>query len=414
MSLVNLSVNTQPPGLLRGSWLKRCPDSENEDDNGEGIPSKVPRYSWYVTLESESPQPTDEDDESVYSVQDKETDYVTDTSDTSTHTWVSSTDGGDLALHVEYEVASLSEDPNPFDNNTSSSDVSDIVAMGVLTFCDSDLGLADDSNDSRSSVDSEIGTADYWTCVQCNTKNNNPLFRYCEKCYQIRKNFFPPRPKWRKSRRQLQSCKDSLNKNLSEQGSFKQELSSVDSGLGSSQDGKCSPMLDVELDETTIPSKTCVTSSSSLPMSPSKLGQSGDTADSGFKIDRPAAVDTCPSSISQDILNESEYTTGSMLVNNGNNDRPNDETVNRNIPWMMNRDPKYRDKIIVETHSTLGETESKLCITCTAAPKNGAFVHGAVTHICCCYRCAVKVWSKTKRCPICNRKVTNVLKAFYT
>lgn len=65
----------------------------------------------------------------------------------------------------------------------------ELVTIGVITtaICDeSDLGWADNSSDvSRNSIDSEIGLADYWTCVQCNTRNNNPLFRYCEKCYQV-------------------------------------------------------------------------------------------------------------------------------------------------------------------------------------------------------------------------------------
>lgn len=59
------------------------------------------------------------------------------------------------------------------------------------------------------------------------------------------------------------------------------------------------------------------------------------------------------------------------------------------------------------------ENDSKFCLVCTVSPKNGAFVHGNVSHICCCYRCAIKVWKTTRHCPICQRKVTNVLKAFY-
>lgn len=61
--------------------------------------------------------------------------------------------------------------------------------MGVIAIahaaCDSDVGLADDSDDSRTSRDSEISLADYWTCFQCNTSNNNPKFRYCDKCYTV-------------------------------------------------------------------------------------------------------------------------------------------------------------------------------------------------------------------------------------
>jgi hypothetical protein len=66
--------------------------------------------------------------------------------------------------------------------------------------------------------------------------------------------------------------------------------------------------------------------------------------------------------------------------------------------------------------SRLQQTQGleSLCIVCTARPKNGAFVHGKITHICCCYPCAMKVWmTNGNRCPICNRKVTQLLKAFY-
>lgn len=47
------------------------------------------------------------------------------------------------------------------------------------------LDRVEDSDATSTSIDSELGKADYWTCVQCNTTNNNPLFRYCEKCYQV-------------------------------------------------------------------------------------------------------------------------------------------------------------------------------------------------------------------------------------
>lgn len=67
--------------------------------------------------------------------------------------------------------------------------------MGVIAaiYNETDFGFADDSEDSRSTVDSEIGRADYWTCVQCTNKNNNPLFRYCEKCYQVKMLFHSQR-----------------------------------------------------------------------------------------------------------------------------------------------------------------------------------------------------------------------------
>lgn len=51
---------------------------------------------------------------------------------------------------------------------------------------DSDeLILADTEDDTDGSIDLELGQADYWKCVKCNNLQNNPLYRYCEKCYQV-------------------------------------------------------------------------------------------------------------------------------------------------------------------------------------------------------------------------------------
>lgn len=55
---------------------------------------------------------------------------------------------------------------------------------------------------------------------------------------------------------------------------------------------------------------------------------------------------------------------------------------------------------------------NNLCIICVSEPKDSAFVHARSLHISCCYKCAIKVWNKKKRCPICNCKVKNVLKCY--
>ena len=53
-----------------------------------------------------------------------------------------------------------------------------------------------------------------------------------------------------------------------------------------------------------------------------------------------------------------------------------------------------------------------MCIMCLSSPKNCAFIHTRAVHISTCYSCAIKTWSTTKRCPICNNKASNILKAF--
>lgn len=59
-----------------------------------------------------------------------------------------------------------------------------------------------------------------------------------------------------------------------------------------------------------------------------------------------------------------------------------------------------------------GLTANGKCIMCLARSKNGAFVHNHLLHVCCCYKCAVKIWNKKKRCPICNMPVKTILKIF--
>lgn len=45
--------------------------------------------------------------------------------------------------------------------------------------------LADTEEESDGSVDLELGQADYWKCVKCNNQQNNPMYRFCERCFQV-------------------------------------------------------------------------------------------------------------------------------------------------------------------------------------------------------------------------------------
>lgn len=140
----------------------------------------------------------------------KEIVHVTDVCKDSTDDDFSDTDSskteGYAVLDVEYEVASTTDDDE--DDNSSISSGTDEFAYKTATAAyyqfnalmgrqqDSseeltdDFILADTEDDTDGSVDLELGQADYWKCVKCNNKQNNPLYRYCEKCYQVRNSFF--------------------------------------------------------------------------------------------------------------------------------------------------------------------------------------------------------------------------------
>lgn len=50
---------------------------------------------------------------------------------------------------------------------------------------DDDEFILADTEESDGSCDLELSQHDYWKCVKCNNKQNNPLYRYCERCYQV-------------------------------------------------------------------------------------------------------------------------------------------------------------------------------------------------------------------------------------
>lgn len=53
---------------------------------------------------------------------------------------------------------------------------------GDLVFADSEQ-----TEDDGSDIDSEMDWYDFWKCAQCQADNNNPLYRYCEKCFKVMK-----------------------------------------------------------------------------------------------------------------------------------------------------------------------------------------------------------------------------------
>ncbi|KAK9881065.1 hypothetical protein WA026_014410 [Henosepilachna vigintioctopunctata] len=195
---------------------------------------KIPRLIFPVyKLESESSTFSNDDTESVYSIQDKETDLARDTSDTEHQSL-----GSEYELEIEYDVDSLSEcDTNSLINCSDESDDDDniVLAAAAAVIADNsfDHWVTDgEDSDMSSSEETSFSRPDYWTCVKCKSQNNNPLFRYCEKCFQARKTLFPPRPRHKKSRKSkkpespvkldnLRSCLNGL---------------SQDSGIGSSQE----------------------------------------------------------------------------------------------------------------------------------------------------------------------------------
>ncbi|CAG9787981.1 unnamed protein product [Diatraea saccharalis] len=299
-------------------------------------------------------------------------DFVQDSSDTEL--------GSDDDKDLEYEPVTESEEEAPISADSSGQTDNEVrgglVGAGGAGDSSSpdELQLADSEAGSYVS-DSELDLPAYWTCARCHTANDNTRYRYCHKCFKTRKNFFPPRPR-RKDKRLASN----------QEGS---QTLSQDSGVEShfSQETKLSQDLDAE-SSVCRDNKICQQSEVGPSRGPERaLGKDGkrraDSAERTFKKPR--------------LESESDV--------EGKNDRVEVAPVVKTVS-----DPSITIESL-EAYKGYKTDSKDMCIICLSEPKTGVFVHRRVAHICCCYKCSVKVWSKAKRCPICNCKVSNVLKA---
>ncbi|CAH1390356.1 unnamed protein product [Nezara viridula] len=179
--------------------FKRHRTTSDESDD-----ELIKRPKYYYLLEPESTDYSSDGNESIYSIQQRTTDTAKDTSDTSTKSEDSM---------VEFEVVSNSDTPvYPFSLRDSSSPPEDIMDVAKtyeidaenLIFSENDA--CDNSSDSSEKEGFFRNIYLFKNCVQCGLSNSTPFYRYCDKCYKVRKNFFPPRPRGRKNKTEKKAC----------------------------------------------------------------------------------------------------------------------------------------------------------------------------------------------------------------
>lgn len=115
------------------------------------------------------------------------------------------------------------------------------------------------------------------------------------------------------------------------------------------------------------------------------------------------------SSSADRITKRAKYSESSDSETENENVQPLAKTISD--PAITIEDTVITKRVIANSLKGIREDVKELCVICITEPKSGVFVHGRIAHICCCYKCAKKVWAKAKRCPVCNCKISNVLKA---
>lgn len=312
--------------------------------------------------------------ETIYSIQGNETDIVRDTSDTE---WYSEGEDGE-GVEYEPETETEGEERGPISEESSGQTDNEIISTEVLEVRVKDDGVVlADTEQTGSSSDSELDLHDYWLCAHCRADNNNPRYRYCEKCFKLRKNFFPPRPK----RKRKYKIKDEIKSESNSQPYLTQD-SGIEIGSQTSQSSQ-----NYESDNINMPDlpENDILRQSQSQMARSLLKRRAESFDVESKRTRTNFSDPENS----DFKDKKCETEVSLLVKTVSDPGLTVETSTDN-----------KGNAVASTH---------LCMTCESEEKSAVFVHGRIAHICCCYKCALKVWARTKRCPLCNRKVSNVL-----
>ncbi|CAG5002673.1 unnamed protein product [Parnassius apollo] len=341
--------------------------------------------------------------ETVYSLQGKETDFVRDTTDTES---LDSDDERD----VEYEPVTESEDDAPVTCDSSGGSDNEIIATKVIEVSvrdDGDLVFADSEQTESNASDSEMDLHDYWYCAQCLAANNNPLYRYCEKCFKVRKNFFPPRPKRKHKRNFLEHESPRNDPEITKDVDSVARIDSIvhlsqDSGVESLGFNTASSQELSQIDRVGI-SEVEVKSEGScqnviLDRHHKRRAESADRKNKRMKVD----YSDTDSDSSLDSVRETEIEKVKPLVK-----MVSDPSLSIKEVDSAN----LSKRTIINSLKENLDSNDNMCIVCFSKPKSGVFVHGRIAHICCCYNCAVKVWAKAKRCPLCNCKVSNVLRA---
>jgi len=161
-----------------------------------------------------------------------------------------------VVYEVEYEVDSDSNNSSisdPDDNyDSSSSDVEEVILPLIAA------AACHFESDDGDSEDSEVGiirsspinlnkniNSDKWTCLRCRVQNKPPM-RYCARCYKIRKNWLPERPKGKNRKRRRLDGEDGQGSSVSisssqptDSGVESQANSLGDFHSGSSNDNVC-------------------------------------------------------------------------------------------------------------------------------------------------------------------------------
>ena len=200
---------------------------------------------------------------------------------------------------------------------------------------------------------------DYWLCLECKTRNS-PTVGYCQRCWKLRKG-------WVKNHETLaRSATDPLLETRSSAKPSRSASLDVTDGVGKIGVKEFTPnALESESDSITM-----------IPSLPSPLKH---------KLEEE---------------NRSESSEASL------------QTKTKKMHLNL---PESSDAVATTTPSgsdTNANPFPGLCNLCQNQPNDAIFVHGAISHQFCCYKCAKRLKKKGKSCPICREPIVHISRNF--
>ncbi|GBM55434.1 hypothetical protein AVEN_123516-1 [Araneus ventricosus] len=321
-------------------------------------------------------------DESIYSFQDYETEFVKDSASDDNFSVNGLIIAETFDVDVEYEIETDSDY-----SCESDSDLEDFVKTAIINFIaettDSDIEyLADRSSDDES--EKELSEGDKWRC-NCGMLND-PVMRCCCACWKTRVGWLSERSKrrnerdtWKSKQREFARNKRKLSKksykNKDSSNHKPSDLSSSTAESFSSPSTSCNGNSDVKLSD--LPSATAESLSS-----PS----TSCNGNSDVKLsDLPSATAESLSSPSTSCNDSSDVILSQSSSNTLEGDKNN----------------------------TRIELDKQLCLFCCSKPADCSILHGKTACRVCCFKCGQKLHAGNKRCPVCRRAIERIVYLYH-
>ncbi|KAK6292324.1 hypothetical protein J4Q44_G00369080 [Coregonus suidteri] len=256
---------------------------------------------------------------------------------------------------VEFEVESIDSDAYSDPEEASVSGEDEVYEVTIFE------AEEEDSFDD----DTEITEADYWKCSKCE-ELNPPLPRNCNRCWKLRKDWFPE--------------------------------SDSNSAITTTTTTTAPNLKPLPPKPSPAPTETDETEAEGLDVPDGKRARSPLPL---LKDSQELVSVSGPDS--QDSACSSQPSTSSSSSSGG-------------VGSGSSSSAPFSQEVMAPDLERFNSQEAHLpasclepCVICQTRPKNGCIVHGRTGHLMACYTCAKKLKKRNKLCPVCREPIQSVV-----